>query len=78
MNVGLREEANEARSKRDWALTERQRIVSEREAMRALCDMLRRERDEAITKLASAIKDSDDLVRQRERAETELQSLRLV
>ncbi len=39
-------------------------------------DKLRRERDEAITKLATAIRDSDDVKRQREKVEKELRDMR--
>lgn len=41
-------------------------------------DKLRRERDEAITKLATAIRDSDDVKRQREKVEKELRDMRFV
>lgn len=63
-------------SKRDWALGERERTLSERDSIRTMCDQLRKERDDAISSLAKAIKDSDDLQRQREKAERELKVLR--
>ena len=71
-----KEESTKAMSKRDWALGERERTLSERDSIRTMCDQLRRERDDAISSLAKAIKDSDDLQRQREKAERELKQLR--
>lgn len=76
--VGSRQEIDSAKQQRDWALSERQRIVAERDSMRTMCDTLRRERDDAITKLAVAIRDTDELQRQKEQAERELKKIKSV
>ena len=36
----------------------------ERESIRTLCDKLRRERDRAVSELAEALRDSDDVKKQ--------------
>lgn len=74
--AGSRQEVDSAKQQRDWALGERQRIVAERDSMRTMCDTLRRERDDAITKLAVAIRDTDELQRQKELAERELKKIK--
>lgn len=71
-----RQQLDDAKTRRDWALSERQRIVAERDSMRAMCDTLRRERDDAITRLATAIRDTDELQRQKQLAEREWKKLR--
>ena len=38
-------EADVAKGCRDWAFSERDKVVLERESIRTLCDKLRRERD---------------------------------
>ena len=38
-------EADVAKRRRDWAFSERDKVVLERESIRTLCDKLRRERD---------------------------------
>ena len=38
-------EADVAKGRRDWAFSERDKVVLERESIRTLCDKLRRERD---------------------------------
>jgi hypothetical protein len=66
----------EARRRRDWALAERERIVAERESLRLMCDQLRLERDDAITKFANAIKDADE--QRTQRRHTDIQNVKLV
>merc|ERR1711913_213554 len=41
-------EADVAKGRRDWAFSERDKVVLERESIRTLCDKLRRERDRAV------------------------------
>lgn len=53
----VRAQAEETRRRMNWALAERERIVTERDALRHMCDELRQERDDAITKFAYTIKD---------------------
>jgi hypothetical protein len=53
----VRVQAEETRRRMNWALAERERIVTERDALRHMCDELRQERDDAITKFAYTIKD---------------------
>ncbi|KRX47443.1 Disks large -like protein 5, partial [Trichinella murrelli] len=72
----VRQEVEAAKQQRDWALGERQRIVSERESMRSMCDNLRKERDDAITRLAVAIRDSDEIMRQKDQAEREIRKIK--
>ena len=38
-------EIDVAKGRRDWAFSERDKVVLERESIRTLCDKLRRERD---------------------------------
>ena len=40
------------------------KVVMERESIRTLCDKLRRERDRAVSELAEALRDSDDVKKQ--------------
>lgn len=42
-------------------MTERERVVNERESIRALCGELRAQRDKAISELAEAIRDADEM-----------------
>ena len=42
-------EADVAKGCRDWAFSERDKVVLERESIRTLCDKLRRERDRYVT-----------------------------
>ena len=47
----------------------------ERESIRTLCDRLRRERDRAVSDLAEALRDSDDIKRQRNDTTKELKGI---
>lgn len=62
--------------RRDWAINERDRIVLERESVRALCDKLRKERDRKNSDLADALRESFEIKRQKSEALKELESLR--
>ncbi|KAK0179355.1 hypothetical protein PV327_005113 [Microctonus hyperodae] len=70
------QEAEVSKRRRDWAFSERDKIVLERESMRTLCDRLRKERDRAITDLAGALQDSDDIKKQRNEASKQLKDLK--
>lgn len=70
------QEAEVCKRRRDWAFSERDKIVLERESIRSLCDKLRRERDRAVSDLAEALRDSDDVKRQRNEASKELKELK--
>ena len=43
-------EIDVAKGRRDWAFSERDKVVLERESIRTLCDKLRRERDRWVTR----------------------------
>lgn len=51
--------------RRDWAFSERDKIVLERESIRTLCDNMRKERDRAVSELAESLRESDDIKKQR-------------
>lgn len=70
------QEAEVSKRRRDWAFSERDKIVLERESMRTLCDRLRKERDRAVSELAGALRDSDDIKKQRNEASKELKDLK--
>ncbi|XP_070149400.1 disks large homolog 5 isoform X4 [Polyergus mexicanus] len=70
------QEAEVSKRRRDWAFSERDKIVLERENIRGLCDRLRKERDRAVSELAGALRDSDDIKKQRNEASKELKDLK--
>ena len=70
------QEAEVSKRRRDWAFSERDKIVLERESIRTLCDRLRKERDRAVSELAGALRDSDDIKKQRNEASKELKDLK--
>lgn len=70
------QETELSKKRRDWAFNERDKIVLERESMRTLCDKLRRERDRAVSDLAEALRDSDDMKKQKNETSKELKELR--
>ncbi|XP_043667524.1 disks large homolog 5-like isoform X6 [Vespula pensylvanica] len=70
------QEAEVSKRRRDWAFSERDKIVLERESIRTLCDRLRKERDRAVSELAGALRDSDDIKKQRNEASRELKDLK--
>ena len=70
------QEAEVSKQRRDWAFGERDKVVMERESIRTLCDRLRRERDRAVSDLAEALRDSDDVKRQRNESSKELKGMR--
>lgn len=81
MNISVSEATQEAevsKRRRDWAFSERDKIVLERESIRTLCDRLRKERDRAVSDLAEALRDSDDIKKQRNEASKELKDLKYI
>lgn len=60
----LQQEIELAKKRRDWAFSERDKMVLERESIRALCDEIRHQRDKAISELAEALRESDELKKQ--------------
>lgn len=70
------QEVEMAKQRRDWAFTERDKIVRERESMRTLCDKLRHERDNAVSKLAEALRDCDELKKQKSATAKELKEVK--
>ena len=72
------QEAEVCKRRRDWAFRERDKIVLERESIRTLCDRLRKERDRAVSELAEALRDSDDIKKQRNETSKQLKVLKLV
>lgn len=70
------QEAEVSKRRRDWAFSERDKIVQERESIRAHCDKLRRERDRKVSELAEALRDSDDMKKQRNETSKELKELK--
>ena len=69
-------EAEIAKNRRDWAFGERDKIVHERDSIRTLCDNLRRDRDRAVSELAQALSDYDEMKKQKYEAMKELKDLR--
>ena len=66
------QEAEVSKRRRDWAFSERDKIVLERESIRTLCDRLRRERDRAVSEQAEALRDLDDRKKQKNEIAKEL------
>lgn len=65
-----------SKRRRDWAFSERDKIVLERESIRTLCDKLRKERDRAVSDLAEALRDSDNIKKQKNETSKELKVLK--
>ena len=57
-------EADVAKGRRDWAFSERDKIMLESEGVQLLCDKLRKERDKAMSDLADKIKELNDTRKQ--------------
>ena len=70
------QEADVSKRRRDWAFSERDKIVLERESIRTLCDKLRRERDRAVSEQAEALRDLDDLKKQKNEISKELKQVK--
>ncbi|CAD5123799.1 DgyrCDS12110 [Dimorphilus gyrociliatus] len=67
-------QADRAKQRRDWAFSERDKIVLERDSMRTLCDQLRRDRDRAVSDLANAMGEVDQLNKHKSSTARELKS----
>ena len=74
--VDALQEAELSKKRRDWAFDERNKIVQERESIKNLCDSLRRDRDRAVSDLAQALRDSDELKKQKNEACREFKELK--
>ena len=70
------QEAEVANRTRDWAFSERDKIMREKESLRTLCESLRRERDRAVSDLAEALSESEEIKRQKTLASKQLKELR--
>lgn len=70
------QEAEVSKGRRDWAFSERDKIVLERESIRTLCDNMRKERDRTVTELAESLRESDALKIQRNELMKEMKQLR--
>lgn len=57
------------------AFNERDKMIKERESIRALCDDMRHQRDKAISELAESISECDDLRKQKSIAYRQIQTL---
>lgn len=70
------QEAEVSKGRRDWAFSERDKIVLERESIRTLCDNMRKERDRAVSELAESLRESDAVKKQRNELVKEAKALR--
>lgn len=70
------QEAEVSKGRRDWAFSERDKIVLERESIRTLCDNMRKERDRAVSELAEALRESDAIKKQRNELVKEVKMLK--
>lgn len=70
------QEAEVSKGRRDWAFSERDKIVLERESIRTLCDNMRKERDRAVSELAESLRESDAVKKQRNELLKETKALR--
>lgn len=70
------QEAEVSKGRRDWAFSERDKIVLERESIRTLCDNMRKERDRAVSELAESLRESDAVKKQRNELLKEVKMLK--
>ncbi|XP_017769494.1 PREDICTED: disks large homolog 5 [Nicrophorus vespilloides] len=70
------QEAEVSKGRRDWAFSERDKIVLERESIRTLCDNMRKERDRAVSELAESLRESDAIKKQRNELIKEVKMLK--
>ena len=78
MNVEAIQEGEVSKRRRDWAFTERDKIVLQRETLKTMYEQLRKERDRDKINLAEALRDTDELKRQLSGAVKELQVVKQV
>lgn len=69
-------ETETAKKLRDIAINEREIIVQERDSVKTLCDNLRKERDSKTTDLLSAIIDSENIKKQLDESQKEVEGLK--
>ena len=74
----VQQDCEDAKTTRDWVFTEREKIVRERESVKTLCDKMRHERDDAVSSYMEAVKDADELKKQKSDAQREMKELKLV
>lgn len=77
-NVEAKNDANISIKRRDWAFSERDKIVQERESIRRQCDELRRERDRAVSNHAEELRTLDELKKFKLATSRELVEMRWV
>ncbi|XP_030555089.1 disks large homolog 5 [Drosophila novamexicana] len=70
------QDTEEAKRVRDWAISQREKIVQERDSVKTLCDNLRKERDKAISDLLMAIRDSEKIKKQKDEAQKKIDALK--
>lgn len=70
------QEAEVSKGRRDWAFSERDKIVLERESIRTLCDNMRKERDRAVSELAESLRESDAIKKQKNELLKEVKMLK--
>jgi len=71
----LLKELENSNKRRDMAFNERDKMLKERESIRALCDDMRHQRDKAISELAEALHESDELKKAKSLAYRQIQML---
>lgn len=62
--IEAQNEAEVSKKRRDWAVSEKKKMILERESIRYLCDSLRKERNTRDRELSKALTDNDELKRQ--------------
>ena len=76
--ISLSQVAEQAKEQRDFAFSERNKIVAERESIRTLCDKMRRERDLAVSNYAEALRKTDDIEKKKNEVTKELNQVKWV
>lgn len=72
----MKDEAGISIKRRDWAFSERDKIVQERESIRKQCDELRRERDRAVSDYVEVLRELDELNKSKSNTCKELKEIR--
>lgn len=74
--VEAQQEAEVSKKRRDWAVSEKKKMILERESIRYLCDSLRKERNTRDRELSKALTDNDELKRQVKELSRQLNELK--
>ena len=74
--VEAQNEAEVSKRRRDWAVSEKKKMILERESIRYLCDSLRKERNTRDRELSKALTDNDELKRQVKELSRQLSELK--